>query len=86
MKNKEYWINWAKAAGIRAVKTVAETAISLIGADMVNIVTLDWLNIAGVCATAGVVSILVSLKGLPEVPKWEEVEPEEEAEGDSEDV
>ena len=67
MKNKEYWINWAKAAGIRAVKTVAETAISLIGADMVNIVTLDWLNIAGVCATAGVVSLLVSLKGLPEV-------------------
>lgn len=67
MKNKEYWISWAKAAGVRAVKTVAETAISLIGADMVNIVSLDWLNIAGVCATAGVVSILVSLKGLPEV-------------------
>lgn len=83
MKNKEYWINWAKAAGIRAVKTVAETAISLIGADMVNIVSLDWLNIAGVCATAGVVSILVSLKGLPEVPKWEDYEPEDD---NSEDV
>ena len=66
MKNKEYWINWAKAAGVRAVKTVAETALALIGADMVNIVSLDWLNIAGVCATAGVVSLLVSLKGLPE--------------------
>lgn len=74
MKNKEYWIQWLKAAGIRAVKTVAETAISLIGADMVNIISLDWLNIAGVCATAAVISILVSLKGLPEVPKWEEVE------------
>ena len=67
MKNKEYWIQWLKAAGIRAVKTVAETAISLIGADMVNIISLDWLNIAGVCATAGIVSLLVSLKGLPEV-------------------
>lgn len=67
MKNKEYWINWAKAAGVRAVKTVAESALALIGADMVNIVSLDWLNIAGVCATAGVVSLLVSLKGLPEV-------------------
>lgn len=74
MKNKEYRIQWLKAAGIRAVKTVAETAISLIGADMVNIISLDWLNIAGVCATAAVISILMSLKGLPEVPKWEEVE------------
>ena len=49
MKNKEYWILWAKAAGVRAVKTVAETALALIGADMVNIVSLDWMNIAGVC-------------------------------------
>lgn len=67
MKKKEYWIQWGKAAGIRAVKTVAETAISLIGADAINIVSLNWLNIAGVCATAGIVSLLVSLKGLPEV-------------------
>lgn len=67
MKNKGYWLNWAKAAVVRAIKTVAETAISLIGADMVNIVSLDWVNIAGVCATAGVLSILLSLKGLPEV-------------------
>lgn len=67
MKNKEYWLNWAKAAVVRAIKTVAETAISLIGANMVNIVSLDWMNIAGVCATAGVISVLLSLKGLPEV-------------------
>ena len=67
MKNKEYWLQWAKAAGIRSVKTVAETAISLIGANAVNIVSLDWANILGVCATAGIVSLLVSLKGLPEV-------------------
>ena len=64
-----YWINWAKAAGIRAVKTMAETAVALIGADQVNIVTMDWPNILGVCATAGVVSVLVSIKGLPEVQK-----------------
>ena len=67
MKNKEYWLQWAKAAGIRSVKTVAETAVSLIGANAVNIVSLDWANIIGVCATAGSVSLLVSLKGLPEV-------------------
>ena len=64
-----YWTNWAKAAGIRAVKTMAETAVALIGADQVNIVTMDWPPILGVCATAGVVSILVSIKGLPEVAK-----------------
>ena len=67
MKNKEYWTQWAKASGIRAVKTAAETAVSLIGANAVNIVSLDWPNIVGVCATAGIVSVLVSLKGLPEV-------------------
>ena len=74
MKNKEYWLQWAKAAGIRSVKTVAETAVSLIGANAVNIVSLDWANILGVCATAGIVSLLVSLKGLPEVtvPKYTE--------------
>lgn len=67
MKNKEYWTQWGKAAGIRAIKTAAETAVSLIGANAVNIVSLDWPNIVGVCATAGIVSVLVSLKGLPEV-------------------
>ena len=67
MKKKEYLIQWGKAAGIRAVKTAAETAVSLIGADAINIVSLDWPNILGVCATAGIVSVLVSLKGLPEV-------------------
>ena len=67
MKNREYWTQWGKAAGIRAIKTAAETAVSLIGANAVNIVSLDWPNIVGVCATAGIVSLLVSLKGLPEV-------------------
>ena len=78
MKDREYCIKWSKAAGIRAVKTIAETAISLIGADMVNIVSLDWVNIAGVCATAGVISLLMSLKGLPEVnvPEYRDSEGE----------
>lgn len=67
MKNKEYWLQWAKAAGIRSVKAVAETAVTLIGANAVNIASLDWANILGVCATAGIVSLLVSLKGLREV-------------------
>lgn len=58
---------WLKAAGIRAVKTMAQAAVTLIGTDMVNIVTLDWKYILGACATMGVLSILTSLAGLPEV-------------------
>ena len=65
MKNKEYWISWSKAAGIRAVKTVAETAISMIGANAINIVSLNWLNIAGVCATAGIRSLFGRFKRQP---------------------
>ena len=67
MKNKEYWVRWIKASGIRAVRTVAETAVTLIGANQISIVDIDWPHILGICATAGVLSLLVSLKGLPEI-------------------
>ena len=63
MKN---WKKWWKAAGIRAVKTVAQTAVSLIPA-AVTITAVDWLTVAGTAALAGVVSLLTSLAGLPEV-------------------
>lgn len=58
---------WLKAAGIRALKTVAQTAVTLIGSDLVNIVSLDWTYILGACATTGVLSICMSVAGLPEV-------------------
>ena len=58
---------WIKASLIRAVKTIAQTAVVLIGSDIVNIVTLDWGFILGACATAGVLSILTSIAGIPEV-------------------
>ena len=58
---------WIKAALIRAIKTIAQTAVVLIGSDVVNIVTLDWGFILGACATAGVFSILTSVAGIPEV-------------------
>ena len=65
----EYWINWIKAAAIRAVKTAAQAVIVLTGSDAVNILTLDWVQIAGVAAGMAFVSLVTSLAGLPEVQK-----------------
>lgn len=57
---------WFKAAGIRALKTVAQTAVSLItvGAAMTEI---DWITVGSVSLVAGILSILTSIAGLPEV-------------------
>ena len=63
MKN---WKIWIKAAGVRALRTVAQTAVSLIPA-AITITQVDWLTVAGTAALAGVVSLLTSLSGLPEV-------------------
>ncbi|MFQ6932314.1 MAG: holin [Eubacterium sp.] len=61
---------WFKAAVIRAVKTMAQTAVSLITVG--NLITdLDWVSIISISATAGVVSILTSIAGLPEVESEE---------------
>lgn len=75
MKNKEYWINWTKAAGVRAVKTVAQSAIAAIGASAM-ISEVDWVVVASTAVLAGVVSILTSIAGLPEV-SVPEIETEE---------
>ena len=64
---KLYWRTWLKAALIRAVKTFAQTAAAMLGAGAVNVISVDWLGILGVSATAAVASILTSLSGLPEV-------------------
>ena len=62
---------WIKAAAVRAVKTMAQTAVSLITVG--NLITeLDWVSIIGISATAGVVSMLTSVAGLPEVAREEE--------------
>lgn len=65
MKTK--WMNWLKAAGIRAVKTVAQTAVATIGASAV-LSEVDWLVVASASALAGVLSLLTSIAGLPELP------------------
>lgn len=65
--DKSYWIRWAKAAGIRAIKTVAQTAVALIGTNAIGITEVDWIGVASGAALAGVVSLLTSLAGIPEV-------------------
>lgn len=61
------WPSWLKAAGIRVVKTGAQTLITLIGTDMVSIIQLDWPQMLAVTATTMVLSALTSIAGLPEV-------------------
>lgn len=57
---------WIKAAGIRAIKTIAQTAIATIGTSAI-ISEIDWAIVASASALAGILSLLTSLAGLPEV-------------------
>lgn len=64
---KKKILKWFKAAGIRAVKTMAETALSLIGTNTIGITDVDWLGVLSACALSGVVTLLICIKGLPEI-------------------
>ncbi len=63
---KQKFIKWLRAAGIRAVKTVAETAVATIGSSAV-ISQVDWKLVVSSSVLAGILSLLVSIKGLPEL-------------------
>ena len=69
MKN---WKTWIKAAGIRTVKTMAETALAIIGTNTIGITDVDWLGVLSACALSGVITILTCIKGLPELKTKEE--------------
>ena len=57
---------WAKAAGVRAVKTVAQTAVATIGTAAV-MGAVDWKMVVSASALAGIISLLTSVAGIPEV-------------------
>ena len=57
---------WWKAAGIRAIKTVAQTALATIGTSAV-ISEVNWINVVSASILAGIISMLTSLAGIPEV-------------------
>ena len=64
MKTRD-WKNWAKCAGIRAIKTVAQTAIATIGVSAV-MSDVNWIAVGSASLLAGILSILTSVAGLPE--------------------
>ena len=68
MKNN--FKNWFKCAGIRAIKTVAQTAVATIGTS-VAIGDVNWIMVISASGLAGILSILTSVAGLPEVKERE---------------
>lgn len=61
-------IKWLKAAGIRAIKTVAQTAVALIGVGTV-MNDIHWVTVGSAALLAGILSLLTSIAGLPEIKK-----------------
>ena len=60
------WKNWIKAASVRAIKTVAQTAVATIGTSAV-LGEVNWIAVASASVLAGILSLLTSVAGLPEV-------------------
>lgn len=58
---------WVKAAGIRTIKTMAETALAVIGTNVVGITDVNWIGVVSACALSGVITVLTCIKGLPEL-------------------
>lgn len=65
MKNRD-WKQWAKAAGIRAVKTMAQTTVATIGVSA-TMQDISWAVVGSTALVAGILSVLTSIAGLPEV-------------------
>ena len=68
------WKKWIKAAGVRAVKTVAQTAVATIGTAGV-LGEVNWVMVGSASVLAGVLSLLTSIAGLPELKEGAKNEP-----------
>lgn len=66
---KEKALEWLKAAGVRALKTMAQTAAATIGTAAVVLGDVNWVAVGSAALLAGVLSLLTSLGGLPELKK-----------------
>ena len=66
MKMKKKFFEWLKIVAIKTVKTMAETAIAVIGTNAMGITEVDWLGVLSAVALSGVVTILFNIKNIPE--------------------
>ena len=64
--DKGYWSKWIKAAAVRAVKTIAQTAVATVGTAAV-MGEVNWVMVGSAAALSGILSLLTSIAGLPEV-------------------
>lgn len=64
--DKAYWSKWIKAAAVRAVKTIAQTAVATVGTAAV-MGEVNWIMVSSAAALSGILSLLTSIAGLPEV-------------------
>ena len=65
MKNN--FLKWLKATGVRAVKTMSETALAIIGTNAIGVTEVNWVGVVSACALSGVITVLTCVKGLPEL-------------------
>ena len=65
--NGNYWARWFKAAGVRAIKTVAQTAVALIGTNAIGMTDVNCTAVFSAAVLSGIVSLLTSVAGIPEV-------------------
>ena len=62
----EKFVKWLKSVAIKTLKTMAETAIAVIGTNAVGITDVDWLGVLSAVALSGVVTVLFNIKEIPE--------------------
>ena len=68
--DKAYWSKWIKAAAVRAIKTIAQTAVATVGTAAV-MGEVSWAMVGSAAALSGILSLLTSIAGLPEVQAGE---------------